>query len=304
MTFPYSGDLEGERVVQLAGEVFRSSKIFASSDRHLIFVCGGDSRKVNLRSQFLDFAKKELPHLRLILAEDAYVDLMGSSKPDFVNLVVFEDLVADLSDCVILFPESFGSAAELGFFVGKEKITKKLLAANPIAYQGDDSFLNLGPIALVNSSSNFKPAIVIEDKTPVDFSAIGKRLARFAGARRRMSFPHKEFDAYSPLERFFAIFELVRHLRIVHVATLPYVIQKIFAKSPEKGEFKHLISILIAAKYVERTGDDLRFLVASNAPPFLEIPQSNELLIAGNEYLLEHHKELFNQTFEAMARNP
>jgi hypothetical protein len=119
-----------------------------------------------------------------------------------------------------------------------------------------------------------------------------------------MSFSHKEFDAYSPLERLFAIFELVRHLRIVHVATLPYVVQKIFAKLPEKSEFKHLISILIAAKYIERTGDDSRFLVASNSPPFLEIPRSDELLVAGNDYLLGHHRELFSQTFTAMASTP
>jgi hypothetical protein len=297
MTFPYSDDLEGEQVIVLARTAFQSPKIFAGSNRHLIFVCGGDSSENNLRSRFLEYATKELPHLRLILAEDAYRDLMSSSRPDFVNLAVFEHLVAELSDCVIVFPESFGSAAELGFFVAKEKITKKVLAANPIKYQARDSFLNMGPIALVNSSSNFRPTLLIPDTTPVDFTSIAERLARYATTRRREAFEHKNFEAYSPLEKLFVIFELVRHLRIVHVATLPYVIEKIFTDFPERVVLRQLLSILIAAKYVVRAGDDQRFLVASGAPPFLDIPGSTELLVAGNQYLIKNHRELYTQTF-------
>jgi hypothetical protein len=300
MTFPYSGDPEGQSVVLLVRAAFQAPDIFASSNRHLVFVCGGDAAQVNLRSQFLAFAREKLPHLRIILAEEAYRDLLGSSRPGFVNLTTFEHLVADLSDCVVVFPESFGSVAELGFFVGKEKIAKKLLTANPIRFQADESFVNLGPLSVVNSESDFRPNILLKDVAPPDFGDIAKRLQRYASVRRRMSFSHKIYAAYSPLEKLFILFELVRHLRIVHVATLPHVVQGVFGQLPNKDEFRHLVSVLVAAKYVERAGADHRMLVATNTVPFLEIPASEEVLVAANKYLLTSHAALYSDVFAAV----
>jgi hypothetical protein len=286
--------------VQLVKDVFQTARLYVSSNRHLIFVCGGESSKRNLRSKFLKYASKELPHLRLILAEDAYRDLMGGSRPAFVNLAVFEELIAELADCVVLFPESFGSVAELGFFVANEKIATKLLTVNPIKYQAHDSFVNLGPIALINVQSNFRPGLLLGEEKPTDFSAIAERLKRYAGERRRVAFAYQQFDQYGLLEKFFAIFEIVRHVRIVHVATLPYVIEKIFAVQPVREELKNLISVLVAARYIIRAGEESRYLVASEAKPFLDIPKSGDLLEASNNYLLANHKQLYSQIFTAL----
>ena len=297
MPFPYSGDAEGEQVLRLSRDLFLAKGIFASSNRHLIFVCGGDRTQHNLRSQFLTYAQASLPHLRLILAEDAYTDLLASSRTAFVNLALFEQLVADLSDCVIMFPESTGSFAEFGYFVGNSTLTKKLLAVNPLKYQAHDSFLNLGPIALVNERSDFRPTLHINDSPPIDFSDIKKRLARYSAPRRRMAFTHKSFNSYSSLERLFAIFEALKLLRTIHTATLPYALKAVFDEKPEKDNLKHLLSILIAAKYVRRAGADARYLVANDVPSFLELPNTVDTLAASNQYLLAHHGDVLTAVF-------
>ena len=301
MSFPYStGDVEGQKVLQLVRATFSSSKILASANRKLIFVCGGERGQRNLRSHFLDYLKVNLPDLRIILAEEAYLDILSEGRSTFLNLAVFENLLADLSDCIIIFPESRGSVAELGFFVSKNEIAQKLLAVNPLQFQAEESFLNLGPIALVNERSDFRPTLQIVDQVPPDFTDVAKRLGRISGPRRRISFPYGSFNKYSSAEKLFAIFELVRILRLIHAATLPYTIETIFGDLPDKEEIKHLLSVLVAAKYVNRVGEDERYLTPSDAPSFLDIPDCNSLIISSNIYLLKNYISLYSLVFDTL----
>lgn len=301
MSFPYStGDVAGEKVLHVARAALSSSRIFATANRKLIFVCGGERGKLNLRSHFLDFVKANLPDLRVILAEEAYRDILSEGRSTFLNLAIFENLLADLSDCVVIFPESRGSIAELGFFVSKAEITQKLLAVNPLQYQGEDSFLNLGPIALVNECSDFRPTLQIVDKAPPDFTDVAKRLERISGPRRRIGFPYKSFNDYTSAEKLFALFELIRMLRLIHAATLPYTIETIFGELPDKENIKHLLSVLVAAKYVNRVGEDERYLIPLDVPTFLDIPDSKDVIIASNRYLLRDHLSLYTLAFETL----
>ena len=129
-------------------DVFRDKEIFFSLGRHIVFVCGGTKRTA-FRSRFLTYARKHNPGLRIFLAEEAVNNLLSHNKPEFINLAQFEDLVASLFDSILIFPESPGSIAELGFFSNSERLQQKILIANNSALQ-DDSFINLGPIALIN----------------------------------------------------------------------------------------------------------------------------------------------------------
>jgi len=65
-----------------------------------------------------------------------------------IDLLTFEEFLAEVSDCIILFVESMGSACELGAFTFEEKLfMEKLILVLNEKYKDDDSFINHGPIA-------------------------------------------------------------------------------------------------------------------------------------------------------------
>ena len=86
-------------------------------------------------------------------------------------------------------------------------------------------------------------------------------------------------------------------LRLIHAATLPYGIKAVFGDSPDKEQVKQLLSVLVAAKYVSRAGEEERYLVASDAMPFLDIPDVQDAIIASNLYLLKGHSALYKSIF-------
>lgn len=293
MRYPYSEDGDGARVLSLIRAQFSESRLFARSDRHIVFVCGGDTKQVNVRSRFLEYAGIHLPHIRILLAEDAYRDLIAGARQQFVNLAVFEDLLADISDCVVLFPESPGSFAELGFFAASPRIASKVLTVNHNQFQADESFVNLGPIAIINEASSYRPTLHVDHGTP-DFEFVKKRLDRFNSTKRRITFPHQTFESYVRIQRFFAVFETIRLLRVIHAATLPYALKAIFGGDVPHEEVKSLVSILVAAKYLVRTGEDSRYLIPSpGARQFLDLPFEEQVLTESNLYLLKTCKDLY-----------
>ena len=89
------------------------------------------------------------------------------------NLAKFEEILANISDCIIIFPESAGSFAETGYF-SKTNIKNRTLIVNCSNEQGE-SFLNLGPIDLVSKASIFGQTVLLNSKNP-DFSIIKERL--------------------------------------------------------------------------------------------------------------------------------
>ena len=147
--------------------ILNSKDIFQRLDRHLIFVCGGPMSKdpPTMRDQFIQYSFKELQQFRVFLVESATQDLTQYNKPEFFNIADIETLVADISDCIILFPESVGSVAEVGYFANSTKIIKKLMVVNDVKYQ-NDSFLNIGILDKINSYSLFKPVILANFDQP------------------------------------------------------------------------------------------------------------------------------------------
>lgn len=96
-----------------------------------------------MRTKFVEYARDNLSHLRVFLAENAYKDLISNQRSGFRNVAEFEDIIAGISDCTIIFPESPGSFSEVGYFAKNEKIRKKLLIVNNLSLQARDSFLSL-----------------------------------------------------------------------------------------------------------------------------------------------------------------
>jgi len=85
--------------------------------------------------------------VRIVLAER----LWENGQLNEIDLLTFEEFLAEVSDNVILFVESMGSACELGAFTfSNEHLLRKLVIVMDEEYRDGSSFINNGPIAKAN----------------------------------------------------------------------------------------------------------------------------------------------------------
>lgn len=127
---PLSENDAGRAIREQVSRFFAGSQLFLELVSPRLFVCGGPTKKapgkrISRRRKFLEWLSKQEPRFAVILAEDIYSLAQRKSEP-FLNLNSFESVLAELSDCTLVFPESVGSWAEVGFFSAIEKLAKRL----------------------------------------------------------------------------------------------------------------------------------------------------------------------------------
>lgn len=267
-----------DALIERVAHIFQNKKILATRSRYIAFLCGGSvkSRARSMRKRFIKYAKHNLPSVRIFLAENAQTDISEHSDPELINVAEFEELIASISDCIIIFPESPGSYAELGYFAKHERIRESLLVVNDENLQSEDSFINNGPIRMIDEFSAFQPVILLSFKGgDPDFNHIVQRLRNRFPSRYRKSFEFGPWNLFSNKVKMFLIFEIVRMFRILNVESIKYILEKIFGQI-EDVELKRLISILVASMHFERLGDDKQFFATSkSAEPFFEFDNFN-----------------------------
>ena len=104
VTHPLSHPAMGA-IIDRVGHLFLDDKVLAKPDRHLIFVCGGkvDEPPETVRANFLKYAIAEMPGYRFVLAETASSDLLEHGDPQFLNIADFEERLAEITDCILVF---------------------------------------------------------------------------------------------------------------------------------------------------------------------------------------------------------
>lgn len=277
LSHPSSATLLGE-----LDTFFHSKRIYTKRDRRLVFLCGGpvNSRKPSFRRKLLKYARESLTEFRFFLAEDAARDLFKYGEPVFINVAEFEALLIDLADCVIVIPESPGSIAELGYFSAQKQARDKLLVVSDLEYQGDDSFLSLGPIELVNRHSKYRPTLYLNLKSrTTSFRPITKILKRYA-LENRGHFEYKTYDLLPIQHKLFVIFELIYLFGMISYDAIEFLIEVTFnggnpLLEKEKQYTRQLLSILTAGHYVQRSGEDGLLVPMPQAKPFLDIQKSD-----------------------------
>jgi hypothetical protein len=115
----------------------------------LLFVCGGaaDVRAEHLQSlrhAFMRFAYEEqFERYKILVAEELNAFFPRGRYRDILK---FEADLAQICEVVILFSESYGSAAELGAFCMNDEISAKLLVFIDDKNYERESFIRLGPL--------------------------------------------------------------------------------------------------------------------------------------------------------------
>lgn len=91
-------------------------------------------------------AEGRLPPARYILAEDLNAFFPAGNYRDILTM---ECDLAQISELILLFSESYGSAAELGAFAMSKDIAKRLAVLIDDENYGDNSFVKLGPLRIL-----------------------------------------------------------------------------------------------------------------------------------------------------------
>ena len=203
-----------------------------------------------MRSEFLLWSNRELPQVVTLIAEDAYRHTKLYDPPETVNLSEFEQMIGTISDCVLVFPESEGSFAELGLFSHVKDINKKILVANAITYQSKESFINLGPIKSIDSKSYLSPTVQItKHHRQFDFEPLRERLQRLIERVQRKSFSYAAYKDLDHLGKFLITLEMINIFQFMTLDSLAESIRSAFATASPR-ELKRILSILAGAGYI------------------------------------------------------
>jgi hypothetical protein len=287
------GHPASESLLVSVANLFQNEQIFSRRNRHIIFVCGGNGKR-KLRPRFLTYARSNIPNMRMFLAETAAKDLITQGEPVPLDIAEFEELIATVSDCVLIFPESAGSIAEVAFFSRHPDISQKILVAGNQSLQAQDSFINLGPVATIDKKSIFKPALQIDYKAP-NFVHIKERLERRISVHSRKRFVYRRFGDLTPQLKLFVLFELVRIFGVINFIGIERCVDKCFGVADTK-ELKRLLSILCAANYIKRLASDGQYLgFMQNGDAFLEYTPSifNKLTTSVADYYRKYEPNAY-----------
>lgn len=138
-----------------------SEKCIASIRKHLdrsehkyitypkfIFLCGkgfGTQAEYTQSNRGItdDFIRRLLPDMHIVLSERMWEDGFDNS----IDLLIFEEFLAEVSDAIILFVESPGSFCELGAFAYADALfSDKLIIVMDEEYRESKSFISTGPV--------------------------------------------------------------------------------------------------------------------------------------------------------------
>lgn len=113
------------------------------------FLCGKGFKKnqeaywCSNRGVIHKFIEQLLPDAHIVLSEEMWEDGFDSS----IDLLTFEEFLAEISDAIILFAESPGSFCELGAFTYAEELfSHKLIIVMDESHQHSRAFVSTGPV--------------------------------------------------------------------------------------------------------------------------------------------------------------
>ncbi len=122
------------------------------------FLCGKgfdksdkDAYKRSNRGIIHSYIQKLIPDAKIVLSEQLWEDGFDQN----IDLLVFEEFLAEVSDVIILFVESPGAYCELGAFAYADALfSDKLIVVMDEKYRNGSSFISTGPVLKAKSDGS------------------------------------------------------------------------------------------------------------------------------------------------------
>ena len=213
---------------------------------NIVFVCGGNNPD-DARSRFLKIAPEHLEEYDLFTPENALENLWRDRDGPF-ELTAFEELIAEVSAVIVIFPESPGSFCEVGYFVAKENIISKTLLAINKDFQRFDSFISTGPANLINAHSHFRPTAYIDYQG--DFTEITDRIKKRRPEKNHIDIRVENYSDLDFVQKLGIVQQVVSLLTLATREDIIYIFRSIFSSHISTKEINGLISILHGSGYL------------------------------------------------------
>lgn len=143
------GIFERDKIIEgLLHSLRDKTRVYAKSSampKKFIFICGKNYQISDSARKWLETKlERKDDRIKCIIAEKLY-------SFNECNIFDFENLLAEISDKIIIILESPGSFCELGMFVNAPKIRPKLIAINEDNPNFATSFVSQGPLQLIKN---------------------------------------------------------------------------------------------------------------------------------------------------------
>lgn len=252
-----------DRMVQLLRGGFSAPR-----RTNVVFVCGGNNPE-HKRPQFVEYCNNNAPEFRIMLPEYAMGDRYHDELPQPFNLASFEELIADISHSIVIFPEAAGSFAETGYFSAKDKLASISLLVLNQEYQGSQGFIGLGPAKLIAERSARSDPIYINYDAP-NFAQIVQRLRQWPVDGYRRSLKIESFNEVSNIDLISIILKIVELSRLATREDIVSLCQSIFRGHAKPERIRELISVMVGGKYLMATGQMGHYKLHPTAPEMLK----------------------------------
>ncbi|MEL7566422.1 MAG: retron St85 family effector protein [Dehalobacterium sp.] len=147
--------MESEKIkgiIDKLAHMKRTNKFNSKSITKFVFICGeqiiNESGTVKSREE-LEEEKNKRQFLIDKLSSNNVICIISEkiySDGERLDTLTFEEVLAELSDDILIIVESYGTVCELGAFTTNDKFFKKLIVINDNKYKDKKSFINKGPV--------------------------------------------------------------------------------------------------------------------------------------------------------------
>lgn len=247
----------------------------------IVFVFGGTSSnsKLTNREQFLSYTTSCDTPFKFVTIEAIYDDLKKFSNigtgvtAKRTALVDLELYAIKLAYALIIFPESVGSYAELGYFTAIKETKEKICVANHYDFASAKSYLN-HIIDVIHNDRDIRPLYMDfqAEENAAKFQELINSLAEnYTNKHSSIKFTENELF---PLAITYEIVKLLPILKFMQLKKATEIILASFNSTIYLGKnFTTLVSMLIVSNLIRRVEKDdfIYFIPVDNQYSLLEI---------------------------------
>lgn len=230
----------------------------------IVFIFGAASEN-SYRSKFIGYTKSlESQVFEYITIEELYTDILnfssqhkgvGAKKIELANL---EREAINNAYSILLFPESFGSCAELGYFSFSKKLRDKMIILNLIKYNNKDTYVN-ELVKFVHEDKHSDPYFFIDGDEGSTFSLCVKNLMYgykdVEDYKKDAYIPFSEID--DEMYKLSLLYEVIKFFPYISQSELVGLLRHIYKKNKINTDNLNryvtaMISLLYVAKLIKR----------------------------------------------------
>lgn len=232
----------------------------------IIFVFGRNTEPQDTpsgRTIFLDFTENrtETP-FKFITIETLYTDLRRNAfklkgvQSEKIHLAELESIAIKNAFSVLIFPESPGSFAELGFFSADKETRQKIVVSNNLNFNSEESYVN-SLIELIHENRQIKPVLFVEENADSYFTKYITSLTKdYEDYENEVYIEFKAMPS-SHMYQLSIIYEMIKLFPYLTYNELSYLIKYAFnylnLEILDLDDYlKAMISLLVISNLIER----------------------------------------------------